>query len=317
MDIRQIRLFCRIVERKSFSLAADEMRITQPAASQQVRSLERELEAVLLDRSRRTVVPTDAGQVLYRYGREILELGELVAGRVLVGASTGPGDNVRPAMLTRFKREYPGVSISLPVDDTHAGIERVLSREFEIGAVGAVTPRAELITEPLARDEIVLVCASAHPWAERRQVTLEDLVAEPHLMQQQGAGVRSVVEDHLRRADVRPERLNIVMEMGLMESAKQAAIAGGGVTFLSRWAIGPELEHGTLSVVSVEGFRILRDFYTVRSRTRVLSRAAEALLAYFREQYAEAAPAGPSATIGHASRHATRGPRKGDRCSSS
>ncbi|HOU29086.1 MAG TPA: LysR substrate-binding domain-containing protein, partial [Thermoleophilia bacterium] len=111
--------------------------------------------------------------------------------------------------------------------------------------------------------------------------------------------------------------LNIVMEMGLMESAKQAAIAGGGVTFLSRWAIGPDLEHGTLSVVSVEGFRILRDFYTVRSRTRVLSRAAEALLAYFREQYAEAAPAGPSATIGHASRHATRGPRKGDRCSSS
>ncbi|HQJ26347.1 MAG TPA: LysR family transcriptional regulator [Thermoleophilia bacterium] len=328
MDIRQIRLFCRIVERKSFSLAADEMRITQPAASQQVRSLERELEAVLLDRSRRTVVPTDAGQVLYRYGREILDLderihteildlGELVAGRVLVGASTGPGDNVLPAMLTRFKREYPGVSISLHVDDTHTVIERVLSREFEIGAVGAVTPRPELVAEPLARDEIVLVCAPGHPWAARPTVTLEELVAEPHLMQQQGAGVRSVVEEHLRRAGVRPERLNIVMEMGLMESAKQAAIAGGGVTFLSRWAIGPDLEHGTLSVVSVEGFRILRDFYTVRSRTRVLSRAAEALLAYFREQYAEAAPAGPSATIGHASRHATRGPRKGDRCSSS
>ena len=66
-------------------------------------------------------------------------------------------------------------------------------------------------------------------------------------MQQQGAGVRIVVEDHLRRAGVRPERLNIVMEMGLMESAKQAAIAGGGVTFLSRWAIGPEVEHGTLA----------------------------------------------------------------------
>jgi DNA-binding transcriptional LysR family regulator len=180
------------------------------------------------------------------------------------------------------------VTISLAVDDTHAVIERVLSREFEIGAVGAVTPRPELVAEPLARDEIVLVCATAHPWASRDDVTLDDLVAEPQLMQQQGAGVRIVVEDHLRRAGVRPERLNIVMEMGLMESAKQAAIAGGGVTFLSRWAIGPEVEHGTLAVVPIEGFRVLRDFYTVRSKTRVLSRAAEALLAYFREQYAAA-----------------------------
>jgi DNA-binding transcriptional LysR family regulator len=288
MDIRQLRLFCRIVDRKSFSLAADEMHITQPAASQQVRSLERELKTTLLDRSRRTVVPTDAGQVLYRYGREILDLDELVAGRVVVGASTGPGEHVLPAMLTQFKGDFPGVTISLAVDDTHAVIERVLSREFEIGAVGAVTPRPELVAEPLARDEIVLVCAPSHPWASRGEVTLDDLVAEPQLMQQQGAGVRIVVEDHLRRAGVRPERLNIVMEMGLMESAKQAAIAGGGVTFLSRWAIGPEVEHGTLAVVPIEGFRVLRDFYTVRSKTRVLSRAAEALLAFFREQYAAA-----------------------------
>ena len=198
-------------------------------------------------------------------------------------------------MLTQFKREFPGVSIALHVDDTHAVIERVLSREFEIGAVGAVTPRPELIAEPLARDEIVLVCAPTHPWAARERITLDEVVAEPQLMQQRGAGVRIVVEDHLRRAGVRPERLNVVMEMGLMESAKQAAIAGGGVTFLSSWAIGPDVEHGTLSVVPIESFRILRDFYTVRSKTRVLSRAAEALLAYFREQYAASGDGSPPA----------------------
>ena len=299
MDIRQIRLFCRIVDRKSFSLAADEMHITQPAASQQIHSLERELKTTLLDRSRRTVVPTDSGQVLYRYGREILDLheraiteildlGELVAGRVVVGASTGPGEHVLPGMLTQFKEDYPGVSISLHVDDTHAVIERVLSREFEIGAVGAVTPRPELVAEPLARDELVLVCSPTHAWAQREHVSLDELVREPQIMQQQGAGVRIVVEDHLRRSGVRPEKLNIVMEMGLMESAKQAAISGGGVTFLSQWAIGPEIEHGTLVTVPVEGFRILRDFYSVRSKTRVLSRAAESLLAFFREQYAAA-----------------------------
>ena len=300
MDLRQLHLFCRIVDRRSFSLAADEMHITQPAASQQVRSLERELKTTLLDRSRRTVTPTDAGQVLYRYGREILDLheracteildlGDLVAGRVVVGASTGPGEHVLPAMLTRFKVDYPGVDIVLRVDDTHAVVERVLAREFEIGAVGAVTPRPELLAEPLARDEIVLVCSPQHRWAERDSVSLGELVAEPHIIQQHGAGIRLVVEDHLRRVGVRPEQLNVVMEMGLMESAKQAAIAGGGVTFLSRWAIGPEVEHGTLVVAPIEGLRILRDFSTVRSRTRVLSRAAEALLAFFRAQYAASA----------------------------
>ncbi len=296
MDIRQLRLFCRIVDRRSFSLAADELHITQPAASQQIHSLERELKTILLDRSRRTVTPTDSGQVLYRYGREILDLherarnemldlGELVAGRIVVGASSGAGEHVLPSMLTEFKRLYPGVAVSLQVDDTHTVIERVLSREFEIAAVGAVTSRPEIIAEPLARDQIVLVCSPAHPWATRDEVTLAELVAEPQIVQQKGSGVRAVVEQQLRRAGVRPDRLTIIMEMGLMESAKQAAIAGGGVTFLSRWAIGPEIEHGTLRVVPLADFEILRDFYTIRSRSRVLSRAAEALLAFFREQY--------------------------------
>jgi DNA-binding transcriptional LysR family regulator len=295
MDIRQLRLFCRIVDRHSFSLAADELHITQPAASQQVRSLERELKTILLDRSRRTVVPTDAGQILYRYGREILDLheracteildlGELVAGKVVVGASTGPGEHVLPAMLTRFKALYPGVRVALHVDDTHEVVERVLAREFEIGAIGAPTQRPDLVVEPLVHDEVVLVCNPRHPWAQRASVTLDELAREPQIVQQQGAGIRAVVEDHLRATGLRPECMNVVMEMGLMESAKQAAIAGGGVTFLSRWAIGPELEHGTLVAVTVEGLEILRDFHTVRSKTRVMSRAAEALLAFFREQ---------------------------------
>lgn len=299
MDIRQIRLFCRIADRRSFSLAAEELQITQPAASQQVQSLERELKTILLDRSRRTVVPTDAGYVLYRYGREILDLhdrarteivdlSELVVGRLTVGSSAGPGEHILPAMLTRFKAEYPGVSVSLHVDDTQTVIERVLARECEIGAVGDVTPRPDLVVEPLARDEVVLVCGAAHPWAQRAGVTLAELQGEPQIVQQRGSGVRSVVESHLRARGVKPEKMNVVMEMGLMESAKQAAIVGGGVTFLSRGAVGREVEHGALVVLPVEGLLIRRDFSTVRSKTRVLSRAAEALLAFFREEFAAA-----------------------------
>jgi DNA-binding transcriptional LysR family regulator len=301
MDIRQIKLFCRIVDRRSFSLAAEEAHITQPAASQQIRSLERELKTVLLDRSRRTVTPTDAGQVLYRYGREILDLheracteildlGELVAGRVTVGASSGPGDHVLPAMLTRFKEQCPGVSVYLHVDDTQAVIERVVAREFEIGAVGAPSQRPDIVVEPLAHDEVLLVCNAEHPWARRESVTLSEVAAEPQVVQQEGAGIRAVVEDRMTAAGLPPARLNIVMEMGLMESAKQACIAGGGVTFLSRWAIDLELAHGALVPVIIEDFEIHRDFHLVYSKNRVLSRAAEALLGFFREEYDSAGP---------------------------
>ena len=97
--------------------------------------------------------------------------------------------------------------------------------------------------------------------------------------------MRAVVEEHTRAAGVRPERMNVAMEMGLMESAKQAAIAGGGVAFVSIWAIRHELAHGDLAVVTVDGLEIRREFYTVWSRNRVLSRAAEALLAFFRDQH--------------------------------
>lgn len=296
MDIRHLRLFCRIVERHSFSLAAEDLHITQPAASQQVQSLEREFKTTLLDRSSRRIAATDAGQVLYKYAREILalhelacnemlDLEELVTGQVVIGASTGPGGHVLPSLLTQFKKLYPGVRVSLHVDDTHEVIERVVTREFEFGAVGAPTHQPDLVVEPLVRDQVVLVCSPAHPWASRAGVTLDELVAEPLIVQQEGAGIRAVVADHLRAAGIPVERLNIAAEMGLMESAKQATIAGGGVTFMSRWAVGPELEHGTLVVVPVDDFEIRRDYYTVRSRTRVLSRAAEALLAFLREQY--------------------------------
>jgi LysR family transcriptional regulator, transcriptional activator of the cysJI operon len=296
MDIRQIRLFCHIVDHCSFSLAAEEMHITQPAASQQIHSLERELKTTLLDRSRRTITPTDSGQVLYHYGREmlhlhervcteILDLGELVAGHVEVGASTGPGEHVLPAMLTRFKERCPGVSVFLHVDDTHSVIEQVVAREFEIGAGGAPTQRPDVVVEPLAHDKVILVCNPRHAWASRASVTLAELAAEPQVVQQKGAGIRAVVEKHLSAAGVPPENLNIVMEMGLMESAKQACIAGGGVTFLSRWAIELELAHGALVPVHIDGIEIRRDFYFVYSKNRVRSRAAEALLAFFREKY--------------------------------
>ena len=296
MDVRQLKLFCRIVERRSFSLAADDMHITQPAASLQVRSLEREFKTKLLDRSSREIVPTDSGEVLYRHARDMLELeerarteignlGEIIGGRLAVGSSTGPGEHILPELIARFHEAHPMVGITLYVAGTHEIIERVLKREFEVGVVGALAHQRELVVKPLARDEIVLVCRPDHPWTRLPDIALADILTEPHIIQQRGAGVRSVVEEHLRARSIRPESLNVALEMGLNESAKQAVVAGGGVTFLSRFTIRAELEHGTLAVVPVRDLKIERDFYFIHSRHKVLSKAAEAFLAFLGEQY--------------------------------
>jgi len=296
MDLRQLKLFCRIVDRRSFSLAAEEMNITQPAASFQIRGLERDLQTRLLDRSRRDVVPTDAGQVLYDHARVILDLvgqarveianlGDLMAGHVSVGASTGPGEHILPALIARFKERHPGVGVSLRVTDTHDVIEEVIARELEVGVVGALSHRKELAVRPFARDEIVVICAPDHPWAQRGHVSFAEFRKQPLVVQQHGAGIRSVMEEHLKRRSITERDLNIVLEMGLNESAKHAVMAGAGVSYLSKFAVRTEVEQGTLTVVRIDDFRVERDFYFIHSRTRVVSKAVQAFLDYLGEQY--------------------------------
>jgi len=296
MDLRQLRLFVRVVERQSFSLAAEEMHITQPAASFQVRNLEREFGVRLLDRSRREIIPTDAGQVLYDHGKVILNLaeqarieignlGELTGGRVTVGASTGPGEHILPSLITEFKAAHPTIQVSLRVTDTQEVIERVIERELELGVVGALTHSKDLTVKPFARDEIVIVCAPDHPWAARGHVSFAEFLAEPLVVQQPGAGIRSVVVERLKERGVRDNDLNIVLEMGLNEAAKHAVMAGAGVTYMSKFAIRTEVAQGTLAVVRIADFAIARDFYLVHARNRALSHAVTAFLDFLGEQY--------------------------------
>lgn len=296
MDLRQLELFRRIVDRRSFTLAAEEMDITQPAASFQVRNLERELQTTLLDRSRRDVVATPAGQVLYDHAREILDLveqarvaigklGDLMAGHISVGASAGPGEHILPALIARFKERYPAVGVSLRVTDTHEVIEEVLARELEVGVVGALSHRKELVVRPFARDEIVVICSPSHPWAKAGHVSLGEFRREPLIVQQRGAGLRSVMEEHLKQRSITERDLNIVLEMGLNESVKHAVMAGAGVSYVSKFAARTEVEHGTLAVVRIDDFTVERDFYVVHARTRVVSKAVQAFLDYLGEQY--------------------------------
>ena len=295
MDTRQLAAFCAVVERQSFSHAAERLGVTQPAVSLQVRALEKRLGQQLLDRSGRRVVPTEAGLRLYRGAQRMLALeqqlledvaGEdegALRGRLEIGASTGPGGTVLALLLCEFQQRNPELTVALSVLDTQRVIDLVVRRELELGVVGAARRHRSVSFEPFLRDEVVLVCPPDHRFAGRT-LTLDELRVEPLIVMQKGAGVRAVIEEELRRAGTQLRDFDVHLELGLQESVKTAVIGGFGVTFISRIAVASELRAGTLAEARVEGVKPSREITLVRSTGRAPSRVADAFVAFARER---------------------------------
>src|SRR4051812_24474443 len=231
MDTRQLAAFCAVVEKKSFSQAAERLGVTQPAVSLQIRALEKRLGQQLLDRSGRRVEPTEAGLRLYRGAQRLLALEEQlveeltnegsIAGRLELGASTGPGGSVVPLLLCELQRAHPDLSIALTVADTQRIVELVASREIELGVVGFAPRHRAVSFEPLFRDQVVLACPPKHRFAGKT-VTVDELQAETLILMQQGAGVREAIEDELRERGVRVRDFDVRLELGLQESVRSA-----------------------------------------------------------------------------------------------
>ena len=297
MDTRQLAAFCAVVERKSFSQAAERLGVTQPAVSLQIRSLEERLGQRLLDRSGRRVEPTEAGLVLYRGAQRLLALEEQIVdqvsagdagelrGRLEIGASTGPGGSVLPLLLCEFARLHPGVNVALAVFDTQTVVDLVAGRELELGVVGAARRQRAVVFEPFFRDEVILACPPGHPFAGRT-VTVDELRREELIVMQDGAGVRQVIEDELRGAGIRLKELEPRLELGLQESVRSVVRAGYGVTFISRAAVEADLEAGTLAVARVADLEPAREISLVRAAGRSPTRNADAVVQFARERLA-------------------------------
>jgi DNA-binding transcriptional LysR family regulator len=294
MDTRQLAAFCEVVERRSFSEAAARLGVTQPAVSQQVRSLEERLGTQLLDRSGRRVEPTEAGLRLYRGAQRMLALEEQLLedlaepdaplrGTLEIGASTGPAAIVLPLLLCRFQRQNAELRVHLSVSDTQSVVELVAERRLEVGIVGAARRHRSVTFEPFLRDEVILVCPPGHVFAGRA-VELDELHEGPLILMQQGAGVRQMVEDELRKAGRRLRDLDAPLELGLQESVRSAVQGGFGVGFISRRAVETELTAGTLAEARVRGLDLARDIYIARASGRAGSAAAQGFVAFAREQ---------------------------------
>jgi DNA-binding transcriptional LysR family regulator len=291
MDTRQLAAFCAVVERKSFSQAAERLGVTQPAVSLQIRSLEQRLGRQLLDRSGRRVEPTEAGRRLYASAQRVLAAEEhlleeldaddegAITGTLELGASTGPGGTVVPLLLCEFQEQHPDVGVRLTVSDTQTVVDRVAGRELELGIVGAGRRHRGVAFEPFFSDEVVLACPADHRFAGKT-VSLDDLKGEKLIVMQEGAGVRQVIEDELRKAGMRLRDLDVRLELGLQESVRSAVLAGHGIAFISRLAIEADLAAGRIATARVRGLDPVREIFLARATGRSETRAARAFVAF-------------------------------------
>jgi DNA-binding transcriptional LysR family regulator len=186
---------------------------------------------------------------------------------------------VVPQLLCEFHGQHPAVRIVLEVHDTQTVVDLVAERRLELGIVGAAPRHRGVRFEPLTHDDVILVCPPGHPLAGR-VITPSDLRDEELILMQEGAGVRQVVEEELRRAGIRLADLDVHLELGLQESIRSAVVGGYGVSFISRASVEAELASGALARIEVEGMEARREIVLARGTGRVPTRAAEAFVAF-------------------------------------
>ena len=287
LSLRQLEVFLAVARAKSFRGAAEVLHLSQPALSQHVSEMERELGARLFDRLRRSVALTEAGRILEDHAlrlfatltsaREaIAELGGLKRGSLLVGASTTPGIYVLPAVVASFQRRYPGITLSLQIANSAMIEERIRGNELDLGVVGghALPPGEECLASGLL-DELVLIVPPDHRWARRREIAAALLANQRLLVREEGSATRQVAERALQHAGV---KFGTSMELGHTEAIKQAVMAGLGVALVSVHAVRGDVASGRLRALRLKGMRIRRHFHVIHNEARTLSASTRAFL---------------------------------------
>ncbi|MGM0664973.1 MAG: selenium metabolism-associated LysR family transcriptional regulator [Thermodesulfobacteriota bacterium] len=291
-ELRHLEIFCKVLELGSFSKAAEEVHLAQASVSERVANLERMVGTRLLDRLGRQVAPTKAGERLHRHALALLEMKRSICldmqsflgvhrGEIRLGGSTIPGEYLLPAVLGRFRKQYPHVTVRLEIADTDRIHQGVLDGRFELGVAGYRSKDSRLVHEALWEDELVLAIPADHRWAGRESISFAELMEEPLILREEGSGTQRSIEDHLRQAEGgNIDSLRVSARLGTSTAVKEAVKAGLGAAFLSHHALAAELDQGVIKALRLEDRRITRRFCMIRDRRRTASPLCEAISSF-------------------------------------
>ena len=276
-NINDLAVFLVACETKNFSQTGRQLHLSQPAISQTINNLEKHFGTKLFLRQGRTVYLTEIGQALRSMAQELVSAarrmeetvsslqGEVV-GEFEIGCSTASGKYLLPHLIAKYRRMYPLVRINVLVTSRDSLIKKLVSGEVAMGVSSSGIDHRDLEYKDFFSDEVILIAPADHRWADYRRVYPDDLLDEPMILREEGAGTIEVLKKGLLQQDISFDMLNVAMGLGNAEAIEMAVEERIGVAFISRLAAARGLELGRIVEVKVEGMKLYRKIFLARNR---------------------------------------------------
>ncbi len=288
--LRQLEVFEAIVRFGSFTRAAEELFLTQPTVSLQIKKLTDVVGLPLFEQIGKKIYLTDAGKELHQMNLDIferLERFEMVtsnmkgmkAGKLRLAVVT-TAKYFAPRLLGMFCRQYPEIDVSLEVSNREHILERLVKNQDNLYILGQPPKEIDVIAETFLENPLVVLASVNHPLANEKGITLKRIAKESFLSREFGSGTRIATERFFADQGLKP---NIRMELGSNEAIKQAIVGGLGISILSRHTLALDMPTGQLAVLDVQGFPIKRHWYYAYPAGKQLSIVAQVFLEYLQQ----------------------------------
>jgi DNA-binding transcriptional LysR family regulator len=282
MADRRLQVFYTVAKQLSFTKAAEQLFMTQPAVTFQVKQLEEHFNTRLFERNHGRIALTAAGELVLGYAERILTLSEemdtrvseltgAVSGALLLGASTTIAEYMLPQILGEFKAAHPEVQAHMMVANSETIVNRVADHSIDIGLIESPSYLPSLQNEVCCDDELVVICAPGHALAQRKTLRAQDLASVAWVRREPGSGTREFTDNYIRECGLGPDDLDVVMELGSPEAMKGAVATGSAVAVVSRATITKELQLGTLVAIALAP-RLIRTLSLVHPKEKFRSR---------------------------------------------
>lgn len=271
----RLKVFHTVAHKLSFTKAATELFISQPAVTKHIHELEQQLSTALFKRNGNTITLTSSGQILLRYTEkifdmytaletELAQISDITGGNLRIGASTTIAQNILPRILALFKKAYPAISYTFVQNNTDSVSLQVIAEKIDIGLVEGNSHFPQLAYEAFAKDEIVLVTRANGSLAKLTEISPPELLKIPLVLREQGSGTLDVIYRALNHADINPRDLIVETSFENSSSIKQYLAHSDTAAFLSIQSVFKELKYNELTIIDIPGFDIFRTFQFIQ-----------------------------------------------------
>lgn len=271
----RLKVFYTVAQKLSFSKAANELFVSQPAVTKHISELESQLQTRLFNRNGSSISITPSGEILLRYAEQIFRLYEqlenelaqqtdVASGTFSLGASTTLAHYVLPHILALFKKTYPSTDIHFLHGNSEFIEQQVINQKLDIAIVEGISHHPQISYEPFIKDEIVLVMRAGSKSLPKNEIKPEQLLSIPLVLREQGSGTLDVMYKALSKANIHQKQLNVQMHLDSTESIKQYILNSDCAAFLSIHSIAKELQQNQFSIVDIKGIEISRTFQFIQ-----------------------------------------------------